>query len=138
LPQSELVHALEGGQLAVQRGRSGAVLQAQALVPLDRGRGDVDGLRPAEYIREFGQADLLQVREALAPVVTVLVDDQVLEVVECDLVREDDLAVQRIGDALLEELDPVGTFPVCRRLADRAPADDVLDVPFRPSGRVEA
>ena len=39
------------------------------------------------------------------------------------------LAVQRIGDALFEELDRVGPLPVRRRLADRARADDELDVP---------
>ena len=39
------------------------------------------------------------------------------------------LAVQRIGDALFEELDRVGPLPVRRRLADRARAGDELDVP---------
>jgi hypothetical protein len=70
------------------------------------------------------------VRRTLASVVAVVVDDQVLQVVERNLVGEDDLAVQRIGDALFEELDRVGPLPVRRRLAERARTDDGLDVQF--------
>jgi len=53
----------------------------------------------------------------------------VLEILEGNLVGQSDLAVQPVRDTLLEEFDRVGPFSVGRRLADRAFADDVLDVP---------
>lgn len=78
MPKPEPVHALEGGQLAVQRGRGGAIVQAQALVAFDRSRRDVDGLRAGEHTCELGQADLFQVLEAFAAIVAIVVDDEVL------------------------------------------------------------
>jgi hypothetical protein len=89
----------------------GAVFQTQTLIPFDRGGCDVDGLRPGEHIGEFRQADLFQVREALSPVVPVVVDDEVFEIVERDLVGEDDFAVQRIGDGLFRNSIASDRFP---------------------------
>jgi hypothetical protein len=89
----------------------------------------VAGFCAGEHVRELAKADLFEVGKALATVVPIVVDDQILQIVEGDLVGEDDLAVKTVRDALLEELDRVGPLPVRRRLADRAAADDVFDVP---------
>ena|SRR5437870_13071979 len=67
--------------------------------------------------------------KAFSTVVAVIVGDQVAEVLEGDVIGEDNLAVERIRDTLLEEFDRVGAFRVRRRLANRAADDNVLDVP---------
>ena len=58
--KAKRVHALESGQLAVQRGRGGAILQSHALVAFHRGGRDIDGLRAGEDAGELGQPDLFQ------------------------------------------------------------------------------
>ncbi len=47
------------GEFAVQGRRGSAVFQAQTLVPLHGGGGDVDGFHPGEHVGEFRQTDLL-------------------------------------------------------------------------------
>jgi hypothetical protein len=112
VPQAEPVHALERSELAIERRRGGAIIEPQALVPLHRRCRDINRFRAGEDIGELWQANLLEMRQALAPVVPVIVDDQVLEIVERDLVRQNDLAVQRVGGLFLQKLDCVGALRV--------------------------
>lgn len=57
--------------------------------------------------------------KALLAVVRVVGDDQVAQVVVGDVLRQDNLAAERVGDALLQELGSVRPLGEVRRLADR-------------------
>ena len=75
--------------------------------------------RSAEHGIESRQSRRFEIAQALPPVVDVVGDDEIAEVVG-DVLREDDLAAKRIGHALLEELRGIRSIGVLRRLTHRA------------------
>ena len=86
-------------------------------------------LRSAEHGIKSRQPRRFEIAQALPPVVRVVGDDERAEVVVRHVARENDLAAERVRDALLEELRGIGSLGEVRRLANRAIASDEFDVP---------